>query len=523
MQPPAASNRAVGRAALALLFVLTAYALWVAADALTWRMWLDTPLLHYMAFMVDAQDATPYRDIFVTSFPGSILFHLLILKTVGHGDTAFMSFNMLWLGALCVVSFGILRPFGWKAALGGGVLFAIAYFHQGATMMLQRDFALVLPIAAAVLVHVSSRGSSGARVFWIGFLFALAVTMKPHAGIGLPAVLFCEWLRNRERGDASIGRKLLLAAAGFAVPLVLVFGWLAASGGMPAFIEMMRDYLPMHLKLSRSHQYLEGKQRLYDYLTWSTQFGRTTNVNAGTGQPGWLVAATVGSLAVLVAGNLDSARQRLVLLLAVLSFLHWMYVLVSGQFWGYHWMPFRYTTALMCALCLADLPGLERDRIVAWHPLGSLVLAILMVMPISRETFMKLDGREPPAPDEGRVDEIASFLEERLEPGDTVQPMDWARGGIHAALEAKAHIATPFVSDYHFYHHVHEPYIQELRERFMRDMREDPPRFVLEMKDRPMPTGRYTTTEFPELSAMLESEYAPALEGPTWVVHERLP
>ena len=189
-------------------------------------------------------------------------------------------------------------------------------------------------------------------------------------------------------------------------------------------------------------------------------------------------------------------------------------------------MPFRYFGALLAALCLAPLPGAARRPWLALHPPAALLLAIALVLPISGETFSQLSGDPPVAPDQGRVDEIAAFLEERLEPGDTVQPLDWARGGVHAALAARAPIATPFVSDYHFWHHVDVPYVQELRRAFVEDLTADPPRFVLEMRDRPRPSGSRTTREFPELETFLAEGYRIALErrepGQDWAVWERV-
>jgi hypothetical protein len=48
--------------------------------------------------------------------------------------------------------------------------------------------------------------------------------------------------------------------------------------------------------------------------------------------------------------------------------------------------------------------------------------------------------------------EIASFLERKLKPGDTVQPLDWTGGTLLAMLESHACIATPYVFDFYFYH-----------------------------------------------------------------------
>ena len=67
----------------------------------------------------------------------------------------------------------------------------------------------------------------------------------------------------------------------------------------------------------------------------------------------------------------------------------------------------------------------------------------------------------------GDVDVIATFLSQRLRPSDTVQPLDVASGAVHAMLITKSLIATPFIYDFHFYHHQKRPIIRDLRGRML--------------------------------------------------------
>ena len=82
-----------------------------------------------------------------------------------------------------------------------------------------------------------------------------------------------------------------------------------------------------------------------------------------------------------------------------------------------------------------------------------------------------------------------------------------------AMLISEAVVATPYVYDYHFYHHVSEPYIRELRRRFMRRLVKEPPRFVIDVTAKPTVGGEDTTTEFPELSELIERRYSVAHAG----------
>jgi hypothetical protein len=493
--------------------LVATFALWQAAASLDWRLELDSPLLHYMAFMVLEQDAALYRDVFVTSYPGAILFHVALLETIGPGDRAFQVFNLVWTGLLLVATVGVLRPFGLRAALGGASLFLLAYLHGGQSMVLQRDYVLLLPIALALWLHVSGRGAPLLRMFLIGVAFALAVSIKPHAGIGLPWLLAFEWKKQRERGTAPrlapAGGACLV---GFLLPLVPIGAWLAATGALGPFLEMSRRYLPMHIELSGDHEFLQGGQRWHYFLTSFFVFGR-----AG----GFLVAGAVGLLAALQCGGLGPARRRLVMLLAGLAFLYSVYAALAGQFWPYHWMPYRYFVCALVALCLMPLPGLRGP--LRLFPIGAALLSVFIVLPLSHDFVRQTTGFPTPRPSDGRADAIADWLREHAGPDDLVQPFDWASGGVHAMLMARARIATPYVSDYHFYHHEKDPYIQALRVDFIRRMGAARPRFLVEITARPRPHGKGTTPRFVALEALMKEHYAIAAEGKGWRIWARNP
>ena len=66
------------------------------------------------------------------------------------------------------------------------------------------------------------------------------------------------------------------------------------------------------------------------------------------------------------------------------------------------------------------------------------------------------DGTEAEFPIDMPDDEIAAFLlAADLQPGDTVLPVDWTEGAVHAMLIAKALPASPFIYDYYFNKRLH--------------------------------------------------------------------
>jgi hypothetical protein len=150
----------------------------------------------------------------------------------------------------------------------------------------------------------------------------------------------------------------------------------------------------------------------------------------------------------------------------------------------------------------------------------SYLLLITLILP--SQTFLRqLQGKSIPTSTD-RAMQIAHFLDKNLKDGDTVQPLDWTGGTLLAMLKTHARIATPYVFDFYFYHHVSQPYIQGLRVDFMKDLQSAKPRFIVEVTaiDKPWITGPDTTREFPELRAFLTENYSAVMQKDDYTIYE---
>ena len=492
---------------------LLARAMWISVQ---WPMEIDTPLLHYMAFAVDS-GVVPYRDLFVTSFPGAILAHLAIIRTVGTSDQAFMIVNLVWLIAVMFATWRGLAPLGRRVALAGGVLFGLIYMHGGAYIALQRDAVLILPIACATSLSLANQRRTTWRAIVIGICFGLAATIKPHAAMGLPFVL---WLgAYSESGAGAFIRRTAFAALGFALPLALAGGWIVSTGGWDAFAAMVAEYLPLHLELSGHHEELTGSARWLHLLKRTLAFGP---------ESAWLIATIPGALIAIGTRAPTDRGRRALRLFGVLALVYAFYPAIAGQFWNYHWLTFEYFAAQLAALCLLDPPKLRVNLALRLAPAFLLIAAIFV-----SDAYDPPGLPEPPTPAmlaskermskrtayHYRVAEISQFLKSELEPGDRVQPLDWVAGGVHAMLVAEAQIATPFASDYHFYHHVDHPFVIGLRDRFLSEMSATPPRFIVEIHDIPRPKGE-GSGEFQKLRRFIAKNYGAAKRGQNWTIWE---
>jgi hypothetical protein len=194
-----------------------------------------------------------------------------------------------------------------------------------------------------------------------------------------------------------------------------------------------------------------------------------------------------------------------------------LYPAVSGQFWGYHWIPFYYT-----ALCAASLPGiLTVDKTTGAGLSFAMVPALLLLL-----SFKAVTARfDDPARFEHDVpEEVARFLGSHLKSGDTVQPLDWTGGAVHGMLLARAPLATRFMYDFHFYHHVNNPRIAGLRKEFLRELEAARPRYIVNVfgYDKPWPWGPGTTDSFPGLQEYVERHYTTVKMGATHQILERV-
>lgn len=481
--------------------------------ALEWRMVHDTPNLHYVAFLIDRFGYVPYRDIFETNTPGTYLFHLAIGKLFGYGDQALRWVDLAWLLALLGTTWAIMRRFGRRVAWGAAVLFGLAYLQQGPDVSLQRDIVGILPVALALLLALSERRNWWGTAVAIGVLFGLTATIKPHLAIGLPLLLIYAALQGG--GWRPFLRRLLrlglLAGAGLLVPVAAALLWIWRLGAWPAFIDLFTNYLPLYLQLGKGHSIVTGTERIFYLLGFYRTLGGFTT---------WLIPAALGLYLALFLAQLRAPQLRGVVLLAALTLTYSIYPVFSGQFFKYHWLPFLYFVTVTAAFALIPLAAARTSRVQRLFPVVVLGGTLLITPLLAPDFGAQLRGGTPTPPKQGHVDDMAAALREAgQQPGDMVQPLDWTGGAIHAMLLTEARLATPFIYDYYFYHHVSEPYIQNMRQRFITTLEASPPPLIIENSVGARVQGPNTSETFPELREFIAARYRVAVERSGFTVY----
>jgi hypothetical protein len=371
-------------------------------------------------------------------------------------------------------------------------------------MSLQREYLLLIFIALAVWISMRDILTPKHRII-LGLLFGLAAMIKPHAAIGLLPILLFDISDMVQRLKLTPLRaavtSILPAALGFLIPVMAVIAWLGFTGALTPFISIATHYWPLYSQVNGQMEVTAGVERMSLLLNQTLRLG---------GNALWLIPAAIG---------IYFNHNKKTYLLASLALCYAIYPTFSGQFFAYHYIPFTYFIILLASLSISSFNFLPSTKAFILYPL-SFILIIFLLLP--SQTFLRqLQGKSIPNSTD-RASQIARFLEKNLEAGDTVQPLDWTGGTLLAMLKTHARIATPYVFDFYFYHHVSQPYIQGLRTDFMEDLQAAKPRFIVEVTaiDKPWITGPDTSREFPELRTYLNENYSAVIQKDDYTIYE---
>lgn len=490
-----------------ILVLLAALLITQAAFSLQWTPTHDEGPLFYEAFLMQ-NGAIPYKDFFDFQMPGSFIAYYLLGLASGFGPLRIRILDLAILAAILVITYFAMRRFGTNAALAAPILFGLKYLGGGPSLSLQREYLILVFISLSILIGVTDSLTFRKRLI-LGLLYGLAATLKPHAALGLVPFLLFDIADLRQRPEfslQSLAKQIILPIAiGFAIPVSLVILYLTITHSLSPLIDIVLNYIPLYTQINGEMVVMPSAERTAYLLNQLWRLG---------GSAWWLIPA---GFAVYLN------RNRQTYLLASLALCYAIYPTLTGQFFPYHYIPFIYTIILVAALSLSTFHSPLSKHPSFLFPLSSFILLITIIITVNpSQTFLRqLEGKSIATSTE-RSAQIADYLEKNLKPGDTVQPLDWTGGTLLAMLETRAPIATSYVFDFYFYHHISEPYIQSLRRDFMNELQTATPRFIIEVTaiDKPWIAGEDTTRDFPELRAFLTGHYSITMEKEDYIIYE---
>jgi len=461
---------------------------WLVWRSLSWPLVHDAPLMHYVAWRM-LEGAVPYRDLFDMNFPGVYLLHLLVVWTVGSGDLAWRGFDLAWLGLAALGVAAFAWRWGGVAAVAGALLFALYHLAGGAWQAGQRDFLLCpLLLAGALGVARWAETRGRAALAWGGLALGASITVKPHAVLLATALGVLIALEAWRAGDGLLAPLAVFVITVAVVPLATV-AWLAAAGALPAWRAIVLDYLvPLYSRLGRPAAW-----SVYRPAVWIPLGG------------GALLSVALA----LVRGRLG-ARHAVAGLGALYGVGHFV---GQGKGWEYHLYPLA---AFAVVLLVAGLePALARARRVGAAVMLVVVLAAGVLLADKAAAVSPAGWERAKA---ARAAELTAALGARLRPGDTVQVLDTAVGGIHALLRLGVREPTRFLYDFHFFHDAGHSTIEALRAELLRDLDARPPALIVVFEEG-WPAGGYERLDaFPALRARL-ARYDLVQAGPGYRIH----
>jgi hypothetical protein len=473
---------------------LGALAAWLTWTSLPWPLIHDAPIMHYIATRIAAGDV-PYRDLFDMNMPGVYVLHLVVVSTLGTGDFAWRMFDLTWLAAGAVAIAAFAAPWGHTAAGGGALFFGAYHLAGGAWQTGQRDF-LLCPFLVAGCLGVArwaENGTRSQRLFSVaggGLALGAAMSIKPHAVLLAAALLVFIAVVGRR---AAITPAAIFTAGAAAVPVALML-WLAALGGLGAWSDIVVRYLlPVYSSLGRDAQWAVHRWHVWIPIT---------------------IAVAVSLTAAARDRRLGS-RHAVAMLGLAYGVAHYV---GQGKGWEYHLYPLAAFASALAFSEVDTLVAARRFRVTA--PLAATLAAAAFLIGVK-------GAEAAPAAwvwdKEGVVRQLTGDLRQRMAPGDRVQVLDTAEGGIHALLRLGARQPTRFVYDFPLFTAPHAPITAALRREFIGELDARPPRFIA-VFERGWPAGGHERVDhFSELRDRLAARYEVVEWRPAFKLYARRP
>ncbi len=443
------------------LAVVTGWLLW---RSLEWPLVGDATIFHFIAGQMK-MGAVPYRDIVDINMPLTYGIHAAVVAIGGMSDVTWRAFDLTAAAVMSALILMLVGPAGPAVSILAVLAVLVTHLLLGPYAAGQRDFLMSIPAVATALV--SARIAEDREHRWLYLLLAgafgmTAASIKPSGMLLLFLPALATGLRWREMIWIIVG------AAGVGL---LVFGTLAAWGGLDAFITMIRELLPQYASMGARSvpETLEAVQ--------------------------WIVP--IAGLAIAAALSIAAPKPPRVRAMIGLTLFGLIHLLVQRKGWSYHVYPLGIGLACWGAWSLATLPE--------W---GVFVCLIVMASTLSwlvPDSVYRLYNHAPLR----AASAMQSALVSHLPHGARVQVLDADSGAFLAMARAGMRQATPHIQWFSLLLAK-----DSVRWNFLAALEADPPPAILLTNDQwPQGQGFEAADNWPEFTSLLTSHYDLNLTG----------
>jgi hypothetical protein len=237
--------------------VVTCVALAAAVSLLLLRTWNwplvnDASQLHYLCFLID-HGMVPYKDLLEMNMPGAYFLNWTVIHTVGGGALAWRVFDISILVAAGAAMIAIAQPYDWLGGVVGAALFMLYHGRDGAGQQGQRDLVIsALLLGAYAFLFHAMRKSRIWPYLLFGSCAGTAATIKPTPLPFAILLLAAAMFQLRRKGQP-IFKPALLGITGLLLPLSMVVAVMLREHALSAFWGVVREDLPYYASLGRNH------------------------------------------------------------------------------------------------------------------------------------------------------------------------------------------------------------------------------------------------------------------------------
>ena len=449
----------------------------------------DQWFFDYLAWL-HLQGAPFYKGLFDMTWPGELFLHDFYLRLFGVHSWTARAGDFLILQPAVLAIFEFLRRAGFpRAAVAAALVYPIIYVTSGGWMAGHRDFIATHFVIGAAIFALPSVRPGAWRPLLAGVLIGCATMMRPTflAFVMMFPLALQQW-RGAARWPNALVTQGLLFGLGLVTPIVFFIIYALATG-------TLHDW------------YVDSFRFVVDVYPVPEGRGRLPRLAAGVivSMMWWLaIAAAIGAAFWMFLGR---SKTGLALVAAMLATILLSYV-VQNKGFGYH-LAGLIPTFLILGCAGADAAFELPLRTAPLRNGAALLLAALLTL----GTGLRLDHARPVAPDWGRQDQgraltlsdsqaLADIV--RTESAETDKILIWG-WEFQVGTFAERQSATRFVNTMAArLIRPGQPIFGSWLDEFDRELRDQPPKFILVDQTVIPPDGRLPSQSTARDDAMLQ-------------------